>query len=89
MITIFNRKELLTTFDISVQAQVTDTLCVNNIDYNTKVFNMQSGGSMRNRTGGRATGTFGINHDYSYQYTVYVKKCDYEKACYVISNLKR
>ncbi len=87
MITIFNRKELTTTFDFNKQAQVADALAANNIDYGIKVFNMQSGGAFCHRSGGRKSGAFGINQDFSYQYTIYVKRCDYEKACYVIRSI--
>lgn len=33
MITIFNRKRLITTYDLTVQAKVRAALAVNNVDY--------------------------------------------------------
>lgn len=33
MITIFNRKELIITYDMTVQAKIRDILSLNNVDY--------------------------------------------------------
>ena len=33
MITIFNRKQLIITYDITVQARIRDILAMNNVDY--------------------------------------------------------
>ena len=33
MITIFNRKQLMITYDITIQAKIRDILSANNIDY--------------------------------------------------------
>ena len=38
MITIFNRKRLLTTYDLTVQARVRTALAVNNVDYYVQPF---------------------------------------------------
>ncbi len=82
MITIFNRKELLITMDMSRQSNVRDILSTNGIDYIIKVINLQSAsavGSMRARVG-----NFGINQDYSYEYRIYVHRKDYDYALKLI-----
>lgn len=33
MITIFNRKQLIITYDITIQSKIRDVLAVNNVDY--------------------------------------------------------
>lgn len=33
MITIFNRKQLIITYDMNIQAKIRDTLVANNVDY--------------------------------------------------------
>lgn len=40
MITIFNRKELIITYDMAIQLKVRDILASNNIDYIIKVLNV-------------------------------------------------
>lgn len=82
MITIFTRKELLVTTDLSRQADVRDILSANKIAYTVKVTNLQSAsffGSDRARFG-----SFGIDPKYSYEYKIYVHKKDYEYALHLI-----
>ena len=82
MITIFNRKELLITMDMSRQSNVRDILSANGIDYIIKVINLQSTsavGSIRGRIG-----NLGINQDYSYEYKIYVHRKDYDYALKLI-----
>lgn len=78
MITIFNRKELIITMDMSRQSEVRTILSNNSIDYTVKTTNLQSRSAIGGRT--RRTGSFGINQDYSYEYKIYVHKKDYDKA---------
>ena len=81
MITVFNRKELLITFDMKRQHEVRDILAANNIDYIIKVANLMSASSF----GGRArTGSFGVNQKSSYEYKIYVRKKDYDYALKLI-----
>ena len=79
MLTIFNRRELLTTFSMEEQNRVRDILARNNIDYRIKTVNPSAraavGGSGRARTG-----SFGVDMDCSYQYYIYVHKKDYAQA---------
>ena len=78
MITIFNRKELLITTDMSRQGNVRDVLSANGIDYTVRVINPQSGSSRARY------GSFGVNSDSSYEYKIYVHKKNYEYALKLI-----
>ena len=42
MITIFNRKELIMTYDMKIQSDVSNILASNNVDYFIKVSNVYS-----------------------------------------------
>lgn len=79
MITLFNRKELVTTFDMKKQGQLRELLQANGIDYRVKVINRGSPSPFD--AGARArTGSFGQSMALSYEYKIYVKKADYERA---------
>ena len=78
MITLFNRKELLITFDMKRQANVRDILSANDIDYTIKATDFQ-GGISRARFG-----SFGINQNFAYEYKIYVHKKDYDNALRLI-----
>lgn len=83
MITILNRKELISTFDMQKQSEIRSILSQNNIDYDIKTINRKSPSPMA--AGSRArTGTLGENLSFEYEYTVYVKKSDYDTACHLI-----
>ena len=71
MITIFNRKQLILTYDMRVQSKVRDILSANNIDYiiNPVMF------TARVYSGA--------------EYKIYVKKSDYEQACFLIKDVFR
>ena len=82
MITLFNRKELLITMDMTKLTRVKEVLTSNQIDYKIKTSNLQSAslmGSSRSRTG-----SFGINQRYSYEYRIYTHKNDHERASHLI-----
>lgn len=79
MITILNRKELITTYNTKEQARVRDILVANGIDYKIKVVNRMSPSPMAAGTRVR-TGTFGQSQENMNEYVIYVKKVDYEKA---------
>ena len=83
MITIFNRRELLTTSSLSEQDRVRSILAANGIDYTVKTVNPSArahiGGSGRGRTG-----SFGIDQDTACQYYIYVRSKDYERAKHLI-----
>ena len=75
MIHLFNRKELLLTSSLEHQARVRDLLAANQIPYRVKT----SSNLSRSRTV-----LPGMRMDVRYQYRIYVKKEDYEKAKYVL-----
>ena len=80
MITVFNRRELLTTFSMDEQNRVRDILAQNGIDYRVKTVCPTAratafGGSDRARTG-----SFGVDSQSAWQYYIYVHKKDYDRA---------
>lgn len=84
MITIFNRKELLITYDMKKQVEVCNLLDQFKIPYSLHVINRKSPSPFN--AGSRVrTGTFGENLQLEYQYTIFVKKVDYEKADAIIN----
>ncbi len=79
MITIFNRKELLITYEMKKQSEVRELMARNHIPYSIRVINRKSPSPFG--AGSRArTGTFGENLQLEYEYTIFVKRADYEKA---------
>ena len=71
MIHLFNRKELLLTSSMERQARVRDILETNHIPYRVRTSSNIS----------RSRGVIpGMRMDLMYQYRIYVKRSDYEKA---------
>ena len=83
MITIFNRKELMVTFDLSEQARIRMLLAAEGIDYSVKTVNRLSSSPFSAGSRSR-TGTYGQNTEAMIEYSIYVKKTDYERAVKVI-----
>ena len=79
MLTIFNRRELLTTFSMEEQSRVRDILSQNHIDYRVKAVN-PSARSTLVASGRARTGSFGVDMNCAYQYSIYVHKNDYARA---------
>ena len=79
MLNIFNRRELLTTFSIEEQDRVRDILARDHIDYQVKAVN-PSARSTWASSGRARTGSFGMDMDCAYQYSIYVHKKDYARA---------
>lgn len=78
MLTVFNRKELVITTDMNRQADIRCLLSENGIEYTVRTTNLQSRSAVGSR---RAyTGSFGIDQDHSYEYKIYVRKDDYDRA---------
>lgn len=79
MITIFNRKELVITYDMKKMSEIKEALSQENIEYYTQTINRRSpspfAGGMRSRTG-----SFGENLALEYEYRIFVRKDDFEKA---------
>ena len=78
MIHLFNRKELLLTTSLEQQAKVRDILAANGMECFVKA-KCQVGGFSRSRSV-----VPGMRTEAMYQYYIYVKKTDYEKAKYLI-----
>lgn len=75
MIHLFNRKELLMTSSMERQARVRDALAANGIEYRVHTSSNLS----------RSRGVMpGMRMDIMYQYRIYVKRSDYEKANFLI-----
>ena len=83
MIHIFNRKELLITWSLKELAEVRDILASNGIAYCVKTGNLARTSPYSAGTRSR-TGSFGLRSDAMYQYSIYVKNVDYEKAKHLI-----
>lgn len=79
MITMFNRRELLITYDMQKQSEICTLLSNHGIDYDVKVLNINSPSPIMAGSRSR-TGTLGVNLAKSYEYKIYVKKREYEKA---------
>ena len=78
MIHLFNRQELLTTSNMEYQARAREILAANGIDYRVRV---------KSNTGGMSRSRMvmpGTRMEMMYQYYIYVKRTDYEKAKYLI-----
>lgn len=79
MLTLFNRKELLTTWSMEEQIRVRELLAQNGIDYRVKTVNPSArataGSSSRSRVG-----SLGVDTDCAYQYYICVHKKDYDRA---------
>lgn len=83
MITIFNRAELIITYDMKKQADVRNILSANNISYIIRTRNLTATGIGNTNTRTRV-GSFGVDTNSSYEYKIYVKKKDFEQARYLI-----
>lgn len=82
MITIFNRKELISTFDLEKQRAVRATLSQHGIDYYVKVIDLNNGPAFS--PGRRASfGTLG--EKIMQEYRIYVNKKDLDEATFVIN----
>ena len=84
MIHIFNRKELLMSYDLRQVSDLRELLRANRIDYYVKVSGPRSAASIgagRNRM-------YSFGHDSNLErYTVYVHKTDWEYAQHLLRKL--
>lgn len=83
MLTVFNRKQLLVTYSMKMQSKVCSILSENGIDYLIKTVNRGAPSPFAAGTRSR-TGSFGESAELTYEYIIYVRKSDYERACVVI-----
>ena len=86
MITIFNRKELFTTYSMEKQAALRQALADAGIDYTVQTMDRSSPSPFSAGSRGRM-GTFGTPMERMLTYVIYVKKKDYEYAQYILRNL--
>ena len=80
MITVWNRKELLCTFDMKKQAEVRDILWKFDISYEVRVSDRADffvGGRM-------ISGENSGRPEHQTEYLIYVKKEDYERALFLV-----
>lgn len=78
MITVFNRKRLFSSFSVKEQAALREALAAQKIPYIVNAVNISGGfgrADVRASTGGA-----GLNMDCVYEYIIYVRKKDYERA---------
>ena len=75
MITIFNRKELLMTYDMKRQGEVRALLRDHGIECHVKICGVTRTAGSRARRG-----NFGVDLSKAYEYRIYVKRTEYEKA---------
>lgn len=71
----WNRREVYMGFSMKKFNEVRDILLANNIKYDYRLINYNSG-NVRARFG-----SFGQNPEFEYEYYLYVHKNDYEYAC--------
>ena len=81
MITVFNRKELLCTFDMKRQAEVRDILWKFDISYEVRVSDRADV-----FVGGRMSESDDLKiPEHQTEYLIYVKKEDYERALFLVN----
>ena len=79
----FNRRELITTFNLDQLERIREQLRVAGIKYYIKIVNRRSPSTFN--VGNRShTGTAFEKMKYEYTYYLYVHKNDYNKACELI-----
>lgn len=79
MIHLFHRRELLITYDQSRFNQVRDALAAKRIDYRSRIQDRTSPSPFSSHSRDRF-GTFGGNAAAQLEYTVYVRKDDFDRA---------
>lgn len=87
MITLFNRKNVYTGFDLKQFSAIRTALADNHIDYVPKVTNRLGQWAGHGTIRGR-TGSVGMTSDIMYEYEVFVHKKDYELAMKVIQEMR-
>ena len=83
MITIFNRKEVVTTYDMDTFANARDDLRDAGIEY--KIRTKQTGYNTYSAGKVKSAGRFLVKGGkYGTEYTIYVKEEDYNRAVHII-----
>lgn len=87
MITIFNRKNVYTGYDLKLYSDIRTLLADNHIPYKAGVKNRMGQWTGHGTIRGR-TGSFGQPSETMYEYEVFVHSNDYERAMYLIQHQK-
>ncbi len=87
MFTIFNRKELLLTFDLDHLSKARSKLRQNHIDYYVRTVNRNGGASGLGASRRATLTTLGQKTDYTYEYHLYVHKKDFDDAMCAIHDI--
>lgn len=83
MIALFNRKELFITNDTQMKSTICALLNDMGIDYDVKVKDIANPSPMMAGSRSR-TGSFGVNSACSYEYKIFVKKEEFDKALAIV-----
>ena len=83
MITIWNRREVAVTMDMRCQADIRSALKEQGIPYAFRTKNLAGSGGARGRMG-----SFGMNMAAAYEYKIYVRKEDAERALALIRDIR-
>lgn len=83
ILTIWNRRELVTVLTMQEQADIVEALRASNLDYSVKAVDLSSPSTLNPGSRTRC-GTYGLDSQYQYEYIIYVKKKDYSFARQVI-----
>lgn len=79
MVTVFNRRDLIETFDIKRFNEVREQLEKYKIAYTYRTASLSAGMGAAFSSRSRY-GSAGINSDKDLEYTIFVKKTDYDRA---------
>lgn len=86
MITMLNRKNVFTGFDLKQYAAIRNVLADNRIPYAVNTKNRMGQWAGQGTLRGR-TGSFGQSGDTMYEYEIFVHKDDYENAMHLINRI--
>jgi hypothetical protein len=87
MISRFNRAELVSTYDISVQSKIRNALDDNHIPYVVKTMDRNAASSFSSGNRNRM-GSFGEKINLEKEYMIFVNKNDLEMAQSLIKDIK-
>jgi len=79
MITIFNRVEFLITYNQKEWMRIRDVLDLNHIEYVNRLK------TMSHRWAARSESRVGLDESACYEYKIYVKKKDFDKAVRLVN----
>ena len=75
---LLNRKRLFSSFSVKAQASLREALAAHKIPYIVNAVNIAGGFGRADIRA--AAGGVGLNLDYAYEYVIYVRKKDYQRA---------